>query len=82
MKYEDYKSILDKGMVEYVNNGYSTFYIGNAVREYFFDYSDPLLPHDSKKHLSDKAIQCIMQKKPLPEGIVLSRVVLHERKGC
>lgn len=82
MKYEDYKSILDKGMVEYVNNGYSTFYIGNAVREYFFDYSDPLLPHDSKKHLSDKAIQCIMQKKPLPKGIVLSRVVLHERKGC
>lgn len=80
MKYEEYKPLLDNAMVEYVNNGYSTFYIGSAVREYFFDYLDPLLPYDSKKHLSDKAIQCIIAKKPLPDGIVLNRVVLHERK--
>lgn len=80
MKYEEYKPLLDNAMVEYVNNGYSTFYIGSAIREYFFDYLDPMLPYDSKKHLSDKAIQCIIAKKPLPDGIVLNRVVLHERK--
>lgn len=81
MRYEEYKKILDDGMVEYVNNGYSTFYIGCAVREYFFEYDNEPVPHDNKKHLSDKAIQCIMQKKPLPDGIRLVRVVLHERKG-
>ena len=32
MKYEEYKKILDDALVEYVNNGYSTFYIGSAVR--------------------------------------------------
>ena len=80
MRYEEYKPILDRAMVEYVNNGYSTFYIGSAVREYFFDYSDPLLPEDNKEYLSNKAIQCIIAKKPLPDGIVLNRVVLHERK--
>lgn len=81
MKYEEYKPLLDRAMVEYVNSGYSTFYIGNAVREYFFDYENEPVAYDTKKNLSDKAIQCIMQKKPLPDGIVLSRVVLHERKG-
>ncbi|WP_281671941.1 hypothetical protein [[Clostridium] scindens] len=80
MKYEEYKPLLDSAMVEYVNNGNSTFYIGNAICEYFFEYSDPLLPYDSKNHLSDKAVQCIIAKKPLPDGITLIRVVLHERK--
>ena len=70
MKYEEYKPLLDNAMVEYVNNGYSTFYIGSAVREYFFDYSDPLLPEDNKEYLSNKAIQCIIAKKSLTDGSV------------
>ena len=80
MKYEEYKPLLDNALVEYVNNGYSTFYIGCAIWEYFFEYLEPLLPEDNRKRLSDKAIQCIIAKKPLPDGIVLNRVVLHERK--
>lgn len=80
MKYEEYKKILDDGMVEYVNKGGSTFYIGNAIKEYFFEYENELLPSDGKKNLSDKAVQAIIVHKPLPEGIRLVRCVWHERK--
>lgn len=80
MKYEEYKKILDDGMVEYVNKGYSTFYVGNAVKEYVLDYEDDMLPCDEKKNLSDKAIQTIIAHKPLPEGIRLVQCIWHERK--
>lgn len=80
MKYEEYKKILDNGMVEYVNSGHSTFYIGNVIKEYIFDYENELLPSDSKKNLSDKAMQAIIARKPLPEGIRLVRCIWHERK--
>ena len=78
--YDDYKKILNDGMVEYVNNGNSTFYIGSAIKEYFFEYDNKNLPHDSKKHLSDKAIQAIVAQKPLPEGVRLVKCVWHERR--
>lgn len=80
MKYEEYKKILDNGMVEYINSGRSTFYIGNVIKEYIFDYENELLPSDSKKNLSDKAMQAIIARKPLPEGIRLVRCIWHERK--
>lgn len=80
MKYEEYKKIIDDGMVEYTNKGYSTFYVGNAIKEYVFDYEDKMLPYDSKKNLSDKAMQAIIAHKPFPEGIQLVRCIWHERK--
>ena len=80
MQYTEYKKIIDDALVEYVNDGGSTFYIGNARKEYFFEYDNPLLPHDIKKNLSDKAVQCILKNKDLPDGIKLVKVKLHERK--
>ena len=62
MKYEEYKPLLDNAMVEYVNNGYSTFYIGSAVREYFFDYSDPMLPYDSKNIYLTRRYSALLQR--------------------
>lgn len=80
MKYEEYKRIINDGMVEYVNKGGSTFYIGNAFKEYFFEYENESLPNDSKKSLSDKAIQAIGEQKVLPQGIRLVGCIWHERK--
>ncbi len=80
MQYEEYRKIIVSGMVEYVNNGGSTFYIGNAVREYFFEYDNELLPHDDKEILSNKAVQAINKKKPLPDGIRLVRCVWYGRR--
>lgn len=81
MKYEEYRNIIMSGMVEYVNNGGSTFHIGNAVKEYFFEYDIEPLPHDKKEILSDKAVQAINEHKPLPDGIRLVRCVWHERRA-
>ena len=50
-------------MVEYVTNGGSTFHIGNAVKEYFFEYENDLLPHDDKEFLTNKAVQEINDHK-------------------
>lgn len=67
-------------MVEYVNNGGSTFHIGNAVKEYLFEYDNELLPYDDKEFLTNKAVQAIDKKKPLPDGIRLVRCVWHGRR--
>lgn len=32
MEYAEYKKILDKGMIDYVNSGGSTFYMGSATK--------------------------------------------------
>lgn len=71
MEYTEYKKIIDDGMVEYINNGNSTFYIGSALKDYVFDFDNPQEPYDHKKNLIDKAIQSILKGKPLPEGIKL-----------
>lgn len=44
MQYEEYRNIIMSGMVEYVNNGGSTFHIGNAVKEYFFEMTMNFYP--------------------------------------
>lgn len=80
MKYEEYRNIIMSGMVEYVNNGGSTFHIGNAVKEYFFEYDNESVPHDKKEILSDKAVQAINEHKTLPDGIRLVQCVWHERR--
>lgn len=80
MQYEEYRNIIMSGMVEYVNNGGSTFHIRNAVKEYFFEYDNELLPHDDKEILSNKAVQAINEHKPLPDGIRLVRCVWHGRR--
>ena len=80
MKYEEYRSIIISGMVEYVNNGGSTFYIGNALNEYIFEYDNEPVPHEKKETLSNKAVQAINEQKPLPDGIRLVRCIWHERK--
>ena len=82
MQYEEYRNIIMSGMVEYVNNGGSTFHIGNTVKEYFFEYDNELLPHDDKEFLTNKAVQAIYKKKPLPDGIRLVQCVLHGRRVC
>ena len=80
MQYEEYRNIIMSGMVEYVNNGGSTFHIGNTVKEYFFEYDNELLPHDDKEFLTNKAVQAIDKKKPLPDWIRLVRCVRHGRR--
>lgn len=80
MQYEEYRNIIMSGMVEYVNNGGSTFHIGNAVKEYFFEYDNELLPHDDKEFLTNKAVQAVDKKKPIPDGIRLVRCVWHGRR--
>ncbi len=82
MKYEEYRNIIMSGMVEYVNNGGSTFHIGNAVKEYFFEYDNEPVPHDKKENLSNKAVQAINEHKALPDGIRLVRCIWHERRVC
>lgn len=82
MKYEEYKNIINSGIVEYVKNGGSTYYMGNALIEYFFEYDKEPIPHDAKNNLSDKAVQAIDAHKPLPEGIRLVKCVLNERRDC
>lgn len=82
MKYEEYRDIITSGMVEYVNNGGSTFHIGNAVKEYIFEYDNEPVPHDKKENLSNKAVQAINEHKPLPDGIRLVRCIWHERRVC
>lgn len=80
MQYEEYRNIIMSGMVEYVNNGGSTFHIGSAVKEYFFEYDNKLLPPNEKEILSNKAVQAIDRKKALPDGIKLVRCVWRGRR--
>lgn len=81
MKYEEYKKILDKGMIDYVNSGGSTFYMVSATKEYVFSYEKEQDAADHKKHLSDKAVQAILKKETLPKGIRLEKCIWHG-KGC
>lgn len=81
MEYEEYKRILDKALVDYVNNGGSVYYMGLAITEYFFEYENEPVPIEIREHLSNKAVQAILAKKPLPKGITLVNCILHERKG-
>lgn len=71
MEYAEYKGILDKALADYVNNGGSVYYIGSALKEYFFDYDDSNLSADKKEYLENKAVQAMIAKKPLPKGIRL-----------
>ena len=79
MEYAEYKEILDKALADYVNNGGSVYYIGNAMKEYFFEYNG-LISADKQDRLNNKAIQAMLEKKPLPEGIRLTQCVIHERR--
>lgn len=81
MEYAEYKKILDKGMIDYVNSGGSTFYMGSATKEYVFSYDNEQDAADHKKHLSDKAVQAILKKETLPKGIRLEKCIWH-RKDC
>ncbi|MEY8433234.1 hypothetical protein AALC75_22495 [Lachnospiraceae bacterium 48-42] len=80
MEYKDYKKILDQGMIGYVNNGGSVLYMGNATKEYVFDYEDENISYEARIRLEDKAVKAIIGKKKLPDGIRLKQCVWHERK--
>lgn len=77
MEYSEYKDILDQALLDYINGGGSIYYITNTVREYIFSYENENLPDDSKKNLSDKAVQMILKRKALPKGIRLEKCILH-----
>ena len=71
MEYAEYKGILNKAMVDYVNGGGSVFHMGSVTKEYIFDYEDTKLPIENKHNLENKAIQAMMKNQPLPKGIRL-----------
>lgn len=79
MEYTEYKEILDSAMIDYVNSGGSTFYLGSVTKEYVFSYEKENDAADHKKNLSDKAIQAIIKKKKLPEGIKLEKCIWHRK---
>lgn len=78
MEYNEYKAILDKALADYVNAGGSVYYIGSAMKEYFFEYEKGLSA-DAKDRLEDKAVQAMLSKKPLPKGIRLTDCVIKGR---
>ena len=80
MEYEEYKKILDRAMVDYVNNGGSVFYIATEIKEYIFKYEDDLMADDIKRQLNDKAIKAIVNKQKLPQGITLEKCIWHTQK--
>ena len=81
MEYAEYKAILDEALCDYVNRGGSVFYMSCVKKEYIFSYEDEKdncpMAYDTKKHLSNKAIQAIMKKEKLPKGIRLEKVIYH-----
>lgn len=77
MEYKEYKKILDKALVDYVNGGGSVFYMGSVVKEYIFDYDDENMAYEARTRLEDKAIKAITEKKKLPEGIRLKQCIWH-----
>ncbi len=79
MEYEEYKDILNGALAKYVNDGGSVYFIGSATKEYFFEYEDGMSA-DKIDRLEDKAIQAMIAKKPLPQGIRLTGCVIHERR--
>lgn len=80
MEFEEYDKIIKKALADFVMEGGSVYYIGSATREYFFEYEDKNLSYDGKNRLNDKAIQSIIARKPLPQGIRLIKCVLHGKK--
>lgn len=81
MEHAEYKKILDKAMIDYVNNGGSVLYMNRVVKEYIFDYEDKNMAYDSRRRLEDKAVKAIMEKKRLPEGIRLKQCIWHRKDG-
>lgn len=79
MEYAEYKKILDKAMIDYVNNGGSVFYMSNVVKEYIFDYEDEIMAYETRRYLEDKAIKAIISKKQLPDGIRLKQCIWHRK---
>lgn len=79
MEYADYKEILDRAMVDYVNQGGSVFHIDGIIREYTFTYSDENLSADAKERLDNKAVQAIVNKQKLPSGVKLEQCIWYRR---
>ena len=79
MNYEEYKRVIDQGMVEYVANGGSLFFMGGVTKEYIFAYDNEYDAADHKKILADKAAQAIYKKEKLPDGIRLKKCIFHGR---
>lgn len=79
MEHAEYKKILDKAMIDYINSGGSVFYMNRVVKEYIFDYEDENMAYDSRSRLEDKAVKAIMEKKRLPEGIRLKQCIWHRK---
>jgi len=77
MEYTEYEKILDKAMVDYINGGGSVLYMGRVVKEYIFEYDNENMAYETRKHLEDKAIRAIMEKKKLPDGIRLKQCIWH-----
>lgn len=77
MEHVEYKKILDEAMIDYINSGGSVLYMGNAVKEYVFDYDDENMAYEARRRLEDKAIKAITEKKNLPEGIRLKQCIWH-----
>lgn len=77
MKYTEYKKILDKAMVEYINSGGSVFYMGSVIKEYIFDHDNENMAYEARRRLEDRAIRAITEKKNLPEGIRLKQCIWH-----
>lgn len=77
MEHAEYKKILDKAMVDYVNSGGIVFYMGSVVKEYIFDYDNENMAYESRRRLEDKAVKAITEKKSLPEGIRLKQCIWH-----
>lgn len=79
MEHAEYKKILDKAMIDYVNSGGSVFYMGSVIKEYIFDYDNKNMAYDSRRRLEDKAAKAITEKKSLPEGIRLKQCIWHRK---
>ncbi len=81
MEYAEYKSILDAALTDYINNGGSVFYMADAVKEYIFDYDNETMPYGTRNRLEDKAVEAIVEKKKLPDGVRLVKCIWHGRTG-
>ena len=79
MEYTDYKEILDKAMIDYVNSGGSVFYMNCVIKEYIFDYDNENMAYDTRTYLEGKAVKAIIDKKRLPDGIRLKKCIWHRK---
>lgn len=79
MEYVEYKKILDQAMIDYNNRGGSLLYMSDVIHEYVFDYDNDNISYEERKHLDDRAVKAIAEKKRLPEGIRLKQCIWHRR---